>query len=231
MRFPRMLAALAIPLMLCGTVLAEDAVHKAPPGETPSGTKPAVPGGGNPHAKSDNAATPADPGRAPDIGDFNDSEAGNFADSNAPDLKGEAGERWGQMSPEERGRVAEGNPRLKRCVGKTWQGMSPPERGAFMRTHPGLRERLRERWAAMKDEDRGTFLRRHPAIRKRCGCGGGGQEMQKAGRPRPGNQGVRDHGRGQGRDGVGQGGERRRGGTGTRGGANRPGRGEGATKR
>jgi len=229
MRFPRMLVALAIPLMLCGTVLAEEAVRKGPPGETPSGTQPAVPGGGNPNARSENAATPADPGRAPDIGDFNDSECGNFAESHAPDIRGEAGERWGQMGPADRERLAAENPRLKRCVGKAWQEMTPPERGAFMRAHPGLRERLRERWAAMKEGDRGTFLQRHPAIRKRCGCGGG-QAMQKPDRPRPGNKGVRDHGKGQGRDGVGQGGERRKEGAGTRGGANRPGRGAGGKK-
>jgi hypothetical protein len=234
--------ALAIPLLVGGAVRADDAARKGPPDQTPSGTKPALPGGGNEHASSDNAATPADPGRAPDTGDFNDSEAGSFTDSHAPDVKGEAGERWGQMSPEERNKACAGNPRLRNCARKRWQDMKPAERGAFIRSHPGLRERLRERWASIKDDDRGTFLRRHPAIRKRCGCGGGGPAMRKPGaspgpdnqgvRPQheKGNNGVRDHGRGRGRDGVGQGAGNRRGGAGTHGGANRPGRGGGGRK-
>ena len=73
-------------------------------------------------------------------------------------------------------------------LAKAWDRMTPAERGSFCENHPELRSRLRERWQAMTPDQRREFLRAYPRVAARAA---------RARRARE-DQGVRDHGAGQG---------------------------------
>jgi len=184
---------------------------------------PAVPGGGNPNANSDNAATPAVPGAAmnmPGPGDMQADEAGKFTEANAG-LKEEARAKWDAMTPEEKKQFMTDHHKLRKAMfRKKWDKMTPAERGAFMDAHPEMKEKMKARWEAMTPEERQAFLANHPKIEKRWkkqhreSRAEGGADMEnrgeKAGEGRKGidkkgNNGVRDHGQGAGRNGAGQG--------------------------
>jgi predicted Fe-S protein YdhL (DUF1289 family) len=178
---------------------------------------PAVPGGGNPNTDNPKAATPAVPGggnthaavqaEAPAVDDMDDRDAGDLI-GQEPALRDEAKAKWDAMTPDQREQFLKDHPRLaRRMLKRTWDQMSPAERTQFVRNHPELRERLIERWQAMTPEQRRAFCDRHPRVVKRAA-----HRMRQERRERPGNHGdngVRDHGAGEGRGGVGQGGEHR----------------------
>jgi predicted Fe-S protein YdhL (DUF1289 family) len=179
--------------------LADD---PAPPATTPAGTQPAVPGGGNPNANSTNAATPAVPGHPGDEAtaeQLDDQSRGDLA-ARHPELSAEAKAKWEAMTPDERKAFLKEHPRMRRAMlAKKWEGMSPEERGSFCANHPELRERVRERWQALSPDERRQFVRNHPRLARSL----------SRGRRTHHDNGVRDHGAGEGRDGVGQGGEHR----------------------
>jgi hypothetical protein len=191
---------------------------------------PAEPGGGNENAKSDNAATPATPAklangwqgqptvpasrargaepRANEAGfaDMDDGARNAFCEGHQ-DLQEEARRNWDEMTAQQREEFRRAHPRLaRRMFQRRWSEMTPEMRGAFLEAHPVIRERLAERWEAMSSGQRRDFCRNHPRMTARM------RARLRSG----GNQGVRDHGAGRGRDGVGQGGERRGGNQGVR---------------
>jgi len=190
-----MWVALAAPLLLVGMVAMAD--------DHGQGTQPAVPGGGNSHANSANAATPAVPGHEPDldVDHLDDHSANDMADQD-PGIGQAARTKWESMTPDERKAWAKAHPRLARAIAKArWDEMTPAERGDFLRTHPEVRERLIARWRALTPEQRQDFLRRHPQLRRRMAARRMNREHE--------DHGVRDHGAGEGRNGAGQGGEHR----------------------
>ena len=170
--------------------------------ETPAGTQPAVPGGGNPNAVAPNAATPAVPGHPGDeasADDLDDQARGDMG-ARHPELNTEAKAKWEAMTPDEQKAFLKEHPRMRRAMfAKKWEGMTPVERGSFLANHPGLREQLRASWQAMSPAERQQFIQRHPRMAKRIG------HARRAHH----DNGVRDHGKGEGRGGVGQGGEHR----------------------
>lgn len=190
--------ALIAPLLLVAMAATAD----APPATTPAGTQPATPGGGNPNAVSTHAATPATPAEHDlDVNHLDDASANDIAEQDN-DLKAAAKAKWEAMTPDERKAWAKAHPRLARAIGKAkWEAMTPAERADFLRTHPEIRERLIARWRAMTPEQRQEFLKKHPQVRR--------QMAARRLTHREGDNGVRDHGVGEGRNGVGQGGEHR----------------------
>lgn len=193
--------ALAAPLAVAAAVAHAEG---APPATTPAGTQPATPGGGNPNANSENAATPAvPPSHEHDLDvDHLDDATANDLSARHPEVGQEAKARWEAMTPDERKAWCQAHPRLARAIVKLrWEEMTPPERADFCRTHPEVRRRIIERWQGMTPAQRQEFLRRHPQVRRRMAA-------RRLSRERS-NNGVRDHGAGEGRNGVGQGGEHR----------------------
>jgi len=121
------------------------------------------------------------------------------------------------------------HPEAKReMMRERWQQATPEQREEFMKGHPGAaHDMAHERWEHATPEERGRFLQEHPRaagemkdrkreqVTERMGHRG-----ERAGQPRERfehrgeqreqmNRGVRDHGQGQGRAGVGQGAEHR----------------------
>lgn len=98
-----------------------------------------------------------------------------------------------------------------------------PERYAEIMEH---REAAKQRWQNATPEQRQEWLQRHPGVDRDTNPpgsrGGPGTNWENP----EGSPGVRDHGQGEGRDGVGMGGERRHPGAGPsggpRGGGGRP---------
>ncbi|MEK7476585.1 MAG: hypothetical protein AAB152_13265 [Candidatus Coatesbacteria bacterium] len=164
---------------------------------------PAVPGGGNPNTDNTHAATPA----VPAVDDMDDRDAGDLLGQD-PALRDEAKAKWDAMTPEQREQFLKDHPRLaKRMLKRTWDKMTPAERSQFIRNHPELRERLMARWQGMTPEERKAFLDKHPRIAKRAAHR---MRTERGERPgKHGDKGVRDHGAGEGRNGVGQGGQHR----------------------
>jgi len=196
--------ALALPALFMASVAGAEAAT------------PAVPGGGNPAANSDNAATPAVPAVHPDMpgtDDMQGDEAGKFADGN-PGLRDEAKAKWDGMTPDERKAFLKDHPKVRRAIlKKQWDKMSPADRGAFLENHPEMKEKLKARWAAMTPEERQAFLASHPKIEKRWKKAHAKRADARGDKPadrgdgvkKNGNNGVRDHGQGEGRNGAGQG--------------------------
>jgi len=217
----RWLIGLAVPMLLGSMVLAAPATPAVPGGgnphnDNPNAATPAVPGGGNLHNDNPNAATPAAPANEPGPDDMDDRDAGDFVGQH-PDLRDDARARWEAMTPEQREQFLRDHPGLaRRMLRRTWDRLTPAERAQFIRNHPELRDRLVARWRSMTPDERRAFCQRHPRLVRRATHrmrreGRAGQEpgaRQDRNRDR-GNQGVRDHGAGQGRGGVGQGGEHR----------------------
>jgi len=161
-----MIAASAALVVLIGRAFAGDEFRKGPPPGSQAGSDAGKQGGGAP-ATHDDAETPGDRGKEPGIDDFAEAEAWSFADSRAPDVKGEARERWDRMEPKERGKWMRGKVWLKRTPARKWEQMSAAERGAFLLAHPLLKQRLRARWEGLAPEQRGLFLRANPGIGRR----------------------------------------------------------------
>ncbi len=162
---------------------------------------PAVPGGGNPHNDNPNAATPAVPADGADVEHMDDRDAGDLLEAH-PDLRDQAKARWDAMTPEERQAFLRDHPKLgRRMLKRKWDEMSPRDRAQFCRTHPELRERLADRWRSMTPEQRQVFIAHHPRVAR---------AVRRHERREHRDNGVRDHGAGEGRDGHGQGGEHRR---------------------
>lgn len=166
-----MMRVLALPVLFMASIAGAEPALTAPDGTQPA--TPAVPGGGNPEANSDNAATPAVPASPivredmPGPDDMEPAEAGKFAEGN-PGLRDEAKAKWNAMTPEERQQFGKDNPKIRRAMlRKKWDRMTPAERGAFCDANPEMREKVRTRWGAMTPEERQAFLANHPKIEKR----------------------------------------------------------------
>jgi len=177
-------------------------------------------------------AQPAVRAEMPGPGDMQPDEVGAFSDKN-PVLGGEAKAKWEAMTPDEKKAFIKDHPKLRRMMmKKQWEKMTPAERGAFLDAHPELKEKMKARWEAMTPEERQAFLASHPKIEKRWkkqhaqghprdmkdrdmkggddmkgdDDKGGKMDNHPGGRPAgAGDNGVRDHGQGMGRDGAGQG--------------------------
>lgn len=181
--------------------------------ETPSGTRPAVPGGGNPHAVSDKAATPAVPGgkhdKQPDdkwdrrkiarlprwqvtFDTLDHEERQAFCRQNK-DLRKRAGKIWGKLTPEQKRAFRHAHPGVKRNVAAMgWKKLSPAERGTFLVYHPELAFKLHQRWNRQPPRQREKFCHGHPRLARHAkGLKRGWQK-----------HGAQDRGVGQGRAAV-----------------------------